>query len=636
MKTTVRLAKVLLAALLLLAGAQASALAGPFITWNTFLGGSLDDSCNSITVDGSGNLYVTGSSNATWGTPVNPFGAATAYAFVAKFSADGALQWNTFLGGSSGYASGNSIKTDSSGNVFIVGKAEATWGAPLRPFSGVSDAFVAKLNASGALQWHTFLGGSNNDHGYGLTLDGSVNIYVTGHSESSWGSPVNAHTGGGFQDAFVARLDSSGTLTWNTFLGGASSDAGSSIAADGSGNLYATGSSFATWGTPVNPFTDALGANGFVAKLSATTGSRQWHTFVGGNIDKSAIDSSGNLYVTGYSTATWGSPVNAFASGGAMDMDGQVVKIDGSTGSVLWNTFFGSTDLDSGAGIAVDAGGNLYVSGRSDATWGSPLIAFGSGSCALVAKFAGSTGALQWNAFIGTADVGSAITLDASGNPYIAGFGSVSWGSPVNAFVGSGGRYDGFVARLAPPDAATTSTTTTAVATTTTTTADTTTTVVPDTTTIPPDTTTIPDTSTTSIPVDTSTTTTISRCPFRNLVQAEAESVGALRDRMLETAMGSSFATMYYQNMDEITAILKADETMAAQFSSIVKDNAAVISGLLQDGRADIKAAEMLRIIAFLKDLQKQASLKLQNDIDFVLRGIKTGWLLNWMGVAVE
>ena len=76
---------------------------------------------------------------------------------------DPVLSWNTFLGGS-GNDYGNGIAVDTSGNVYVTGYSYATWGSPVRPYSGGSaDAFVAKLNGSGALQWNTFLGGSNDD-----------------------------------------------------------------------------------------------------------------------------------------------------------------------------------------------------------------------------------------------------------------------------------------------------------------------------------------------------------------------------------------------------------------------------------------------------------------------------------------
>jgi hypothetical protein len=136
-------------------------VAAPTMFWHTFMGGSSNDRGNGIALDGSGsNMYVVGWSYTTWGaTVVNPY-AGEKDAFVAKLNSSGAPQWNTFLGSVSNDDDGHGIAVDGSGNMYVVGTSRATWGSPLRPFQGVEDAFVAKLNSSGVLQWVTFLGGS--------------------------------------------------------------------------------------------------------------------------------------------------------------------------------------------------------------------------------------------------------------------------------------------------------------------------------------------------------------------------------------------------------------------------------------------------------------------------------------------
>ncbi|MCA1789329.1 MAG: SBBP repeat-containing protein [Thioalkalivibrio sp.] len=185
---------------------------------------------------------------------------------------DPTLSWNTFLGGSSinGYGSGR-IAVDDSGNVYVGGRSDATWGNPVRTFTGAGDAFVAKLSPSGGLIWNTFLGGSGDDSGRGLAADGSGNVYVAGYSYATWGSPVRTFTGGenASENTFVAKLSSSGGLIWNTFLGGDGNDREWSIAVDGSGNVYVGGESDATWGSPVRTFTGASDA--FVVKLVPST-----------------------------------------------------------------------------------------------------------------------------------------------------------------------------------------------------------------------------------------------------------------------------------------------------------------------------------------------------------------------------
>jgi len=421
-------------------------------SWKTFLGGSSIDYGYGIAVDTSGNVYVTGESRATWGSPVRSFSGSkgTADAFVAKLNNSGVLQWNTFLGESSNDV-GRSIAVYTSGDVYVTGGSEDTWGSPVRPFSGSSgtpNAFVAKLNNSGVLQWNTFLGGSVNDVGQGIAVGTSGDVYVTGGSDKTWGSPIRPFDNSPFNDdAFVAKLNGSGVLQWNTFLGGASYDWGYGIAVDTNGNVCVTGESRATWGAPDRPFNSSGMKDAFVAMLNGG-GVLQWNTFLGSSGDDFgngiAMDTSGVVYVTGESRATWGLPVRPFTS--SEYGDAFVAKLDGG-GVLQWNTFLGGSDRDSGRGIALDTSGNVYVTGWSCTTWGSPVRPFSSASWydAFVAMLNGS-GVLRWNTFLGRFknDIGidkaldtSAIALDTSGNFYVTGGSSSSENYPDPLDVGA-------------------------------------------------------------------------------------------------------------------------------------------------------------------------------------------------------
>ncbi|MFC1591059.1 SBBP repeat-containing protein [Thermodesulfobacteriota bacterium] len=119
--------------------------------------------------------------------------------------------WNTFLG-STNSDSGNCIDVDQSGNVYVSGMSGATWGSPVNPHAGDADAFVAQLDGSGNLSWNTFLGSTNSEYGYGIDVDQSGNVYVSGNSGATWGSPVNPHASDGKNDAFVALLNNESTL----------------------------------------------------------------------------------------------------------------------------------------------------------------------------------------------------------------------------------------------------------------------------------------------------------------------------------------------------------------------------------------------------------------------------------------
>ncbi len=418
----------------------------PVLVWNTFLGSTDSDHGYGIAVDGSGNVYVTGRSYATWGTPVNAHSGAGEYdSFVAKLDTKGDMLWNTFLG-STADDYGRGISVDGSGNVYVTGTSRATWGAPLSAFLGSPEVFVAKLNSNGHLLWNTFLGSMNSDYGWGITVDLSNNVYVTGSSTSFWGQPViNGHAGG-YYDAFVAKLSSSGALQWNTFMGSTASDEGRSITTDSSGDVYVTGYSSATWGLPVNAH--AGGNDLFVARLNPI-GTLQWNTFMVATDRDSdiAVDNFGSIYVACSSSVSWGTPVNAHSGG----TDALVAKLN-SSGVLQWHTFMGGggTNSDYGFGVAVDGSNSVYVSGISLNSWGTPIYNHTGGYYDGFVAGLDSSGVLQWNTFIGSTglDSSSGIAVDGLGNVYAVGDSSASWGTPVSAHAGG---EDVFVASLGQP-----------------------------------------------------------------------------------------------------------------------------------------------------------------------------------------
>ena len=420
---------------------QVSAASDATLTWNTFLGSSsADDGGNAIAVDGDGNTYVVGSSTAAWGcspTPctVRAFNGGTASydeGFVAKLDPNGVLLWNTFQGGGTGLDRTFGIALDGSGGVYVTGWSTWEW-------SGAgSGAFVAKLNSSdGALQWTTFF---EYSIGSAIAVDGSGNIYVAGQSFSSWGCPgptnctVRPYTSGGAAqyDGFVAKLNPSGVLLWNTFLGGTGNDWGNAIAVDGSGHIDVAGGSEAAWGAPVRPYNPGDGSafhkvDAFAAKLDSD-GALQWHTFLGGSGDEGASmiyqvyrgiagDSDGNVYVAGDSTIAWGCSPNACTvraftpNPWGEQRDAYAAKLD-SNGVLQWNTFFGTDSDDRGKSIAVDITGNVYVAGTSYESWGTPVRAFFDGFDVFTAKL-NPNGALQWNTFLG--NEGNSLALGTGG-----------------------------------------------------------------------------------------------------------------------------------------------------------------------------------------------------------------------------
>ncbi len=204
--------------------------------------------------------------------------------FVAKLNAAGTvLVYSTYLDGSSS-EEGYGITVDSSGNAYVTGSTESTnfpttSGAYQTNYGGNIDAFVTKLNNTGsALLYSTYLGEGNEDHGNAIAVDGSGNAYVTGYTQSTnfpTTSGAYQTVFGGNQDAFMMELNAGGSnLIYSTYLGGGASESGLGIAVDGSGNAYVTGYTQSTnFPTTSGAYQTAFGGtcDVFVAKLSFPT-----------------------------------------------------------------------------------------------------------------------------------------------------------------------------------------------------------------------------------------------------------------------------------------------------------------------------------------------------------------------------
>jgi hypothetical protein len=203
------------------------------------------------------------------------------------------------------------------------------------------DAFVTKINAAGtAIVYSTYLGGSSNDAGTGIAVDGAGNAYLTGSTVSTSFTGVTSRSiqmvpGGDF-DAFVTEINAAGTaIVYSTFLGGSGSDLGQGIAVDGSGNAYVTGYTSSTsfpgvTAGSIQPVhgADSGGNDAFVTKINAAGTGIVYSTFLGGSGDDQAhgiaVDRAGNAYVTGQTNSTTfpgvsGSSLQPAYGGGSYD-----------------------------------------------------------------------------------------------------------------------------------------------------------------------------------------------------------------------------------------------------------------------------------------------------------------------------
>ncbi len=173
--------------------------------WHTFMGSAQSDSGNDISVDARGNAFVTGQSAASWGVDPVREHSGDQDGFAARLDANGELTWHTFLGGGSVDRS-HAIAVDPRGNVYVVGGSRGTWGSPQHDYSAYWDAFAAKLSTDGALAWNTFVGGDDYDDALGVAVDDTGIITIAGYSTSGdWASDL-IRDFSGLEDSIVVQF----------------------------------------------------------------------------------------------------------------------------------------------------------------------------------------------------------------------------------------------------------------------------------------------------------------------------------------------------------------------------------------------------------------------------------------------
>ena len=366
-----------------------------------------------------------------------------AYDHSKELVIDPPLIYSTYVGGSGlDYAYG--VAVDSIGNTYVVGGAESTnfpaSGGLQTTLKGAEDVFVMKINPSGSAKlYSTYLGGGGPDEGHGIAVDVQGNAYITG-SAGSIDFPVkNAiqATQGGSGDAFLAKLNATGSaLIYCTYLGGSGLDTASAVAVDATGSAYVTGSTFSTDFPTKDPFQSVKGAqqDAFVAKINPAGTAWVYATYLGGNnVDEGngiAVDAAGNAYVAGYTASSdfpVQSPFQSLNAGNSVDAF--VTKLNPAGSALVYSTYLGGSATDYATAIAVDSSGSAYVTGvvtSDDFPLANPIDnKLGSHAVddAFVTKFNPSGSSLMYSTYLGggSADDAYAIAVDPSGNAYITG-----------------------------------------------------------------------------------------------------------------------------------------------------------------------------------------------------------------------
>jgi uncharacterized repeat protein (TIGR01451 family) len=386
--------------------------AGSAIVYSTFLGGNADDSGNAIAVDAGGNAYIAGSTESSnFPTTVGAFDTlfnGLVDGFVTKLNPTGtALIYSSYLGGT-GFDVATGIAVDAAGSAYVTGQTNSP-GFPVANaiqamLAGGSDAFVTKVNPAGsALVYSTFLGGTGQDFGLALALDAAGSAYVTGQTNSTnfpTANALQAVLAGNF-DAFVTKLNPAGSaFAYSTYLGGSGDDNGRAIALDGANNAYVAGPTASPNFPTLNAVQTAFGggaSDAFATKLNAAGSALVYSTYLGGSaldqVNGIAVDSLGNAHVVGQTLSLNFPTQNPLQPALAGPSDAFVTKLTAAGAALIYSTYLGGTLGDQALAAALDAAGNLYLTGSTDSTnWPTTPGAFDTtangATDALVAKLA--------------------------------------------------------------------------------------------------------------------------------------------------------------------------------------------------------------------------------------------------------
>ncbi len=360
---------------------------------------------------------------------------------------DPVIVFSTYLGGSAGddlftIEAAFTILTDASGNIYVGGITPSpdfpTLSAQQPGTAGGYDAFITKFNPTGtALLYSSFFGGSDEDRIISMSLGPSNELFVGGLTWSTNFPMMTAFqtTNRGLNDAYIARFASNGALTYSSYIGGSGQDSVNYVKNEGSSVMTFVGST----GSGDFPTANAIqpnfagGVDFFVGKINLTTNVLQFSTFLGGMgsegmiFSSAAVDQAGNIYVGGVSnSADYPTTPNSFQPENNGSDDVVITKLNPSGSAIIYSTYIGGNLIDSADALAVDSGGNAFVTGftrSANYPLKNPAQSQLKDPDAFVTKLNPSGTALVFSTYLGGLNLerGSGIAVDPAGNSYVTG-----------------------------------------------------------------------------------------------------------------------------------------------------------------------------------------------------------------------
>ncbi len=394
------------------------------LLFTTYYGGNQNDVANGVIVNNSGDIFIAGTTLSTGlstAGSLQPVKGTGSDIFIAKFNSAGVRQWATYYGGITNDL-GISIETDSNGDIIVTGQTGGSLPGTASGFQptyggGTIDACVIKINAAGtSSSWATYYGSTGAEISSEVDIDRSNNIIVIGRSSSNNLSTTagcaQSIYGGGANDAFAIKLNTSGARIWSTYHGGSFDEYGMGIAADANDDVIISGLSSST-NLPVS--TGCYQSNyvgggdgcGYICKLDKNTGAIIWSTYYGTSVwgvevYGVAVDKANNyIYVSGGAygnsiptTSCAYQPVNGAGSSltylqSIIAEDFFIARFDDQNGYQLCSTYIGGPGHDDGS---FTIGGRIAINNYDVYITGKAATGFPTTTGAYQRNFGGGSG----------------------------------------------------------------------------------------------------------------------------------------------------------------------------------------------------------------------------------------------------